>query len=44
VCRHFILPFHDSTFECVAHGFEVHFHRGSVSSGILAAIAMLRDS
>ncbi len=28
--RHFILTFHDSTFECVARGFEVEFPSGSL--------------
>ena len=27
--RHFVFAFHDSTFECVAHGFEVEVFRGS---------------
>ena len=29
--KHFIFAFHDSTFECVAKGFEISRHIGSVS-------------
>ncbi len=28
--RHFVFAFHDSTFECIAHGFTVEVHRGSL--------------
>jgi hypothetical protein len=35
--KHFIFAFHDTTFECVATGFDVSIHRGSVA-------AVLRDS
>jgi hypothetical protein len=35
--RHFIFAFHDTTFECVAMGFNTSIHQGSVSS-------VLRDS
>jgi hypothetical protein len=28
--KHFIFAFHDSTFECVAHGFEIDSFRGSI--------------
>ena len=35
--RHFVFAFHDTTFECVAEGFNLSTHRGSVSS-------VLRDS
>jgi hypothetical protein len=34
--RHFIFVFHDSTFECIARGFEVSIHTGSVA-GVLRA-------
>jgi hypothetical protein len=34
--RHFILAFHDSTFECVAKDIKVHLHRGSTLSAISA--------
>jgi hypothetical protein len=30
--RHFIFAFHDSTFECVAEGFTVSAHEGSLES------------
>jgi hypothetical protein len=39
--RHFILTFHDSTFECIARGFHVEIKRGSVKeqlSGHVLAI------
>jgi len=42
--RHFILPFHDSTFECIAEAVNMHLHRGSVHSGILGAVALLRGA
>lgn len=29
--RHFVLAFHDSTFECIAHGYEARVVRGSVN-------------
>src|SRR6266576_1373042 len=32
--RHYIATFHDSTFECVARGFDVQLHRGSVRSAV----------
>lgn len=41
--RHYILPFHESTFECVAESVQVHLHRGSVLSAISAAVAFLRE-
>jgi len=41
--RHFILPFHDSTFECIADGVQAHFHRGSVQSAVSVAAQMLRE-
>ena len=36
--RHFILGLHDSTFECVAKGFEITLERGSIGS-VLEALA-----
>lgn len=30
--RHFIFAFHDSTFECVAKGYGVTIHQGSIAS------------
>lgn len=30
-CRHFVLAFHDSTFECIARSYEIQLIRGSVS-------------
>lgn len=35
--KHFIFAFHDSVFECVAEGFELSVHRGSVSGVLLAS-------
>lgn len=32
--KHFVFAFHDSTFECIAKGFEIETHRGSVASMI----------
>lgn len=33
-CRHFIITFHDSTFECVANGYQVTEHDGSLRSAL----------
>jgi hypothetical protein len=30
--KHFVFSFHDTTFECIAKGFEVSLHRGSVAA------------
>jgi hypothetical protein len=30
--RHFIFAFHDNMLECIAEGFEISIHRGSVST------------
>jgi len=30
--KHFVFAFHDTTFECIAEGFQLSVHRGSVSS------------
>jgi hypothetical protein len=35
--KHFIFAFHDTTFECVAEGFELSLHWGSVSSVLRAS-------
>ena len=35
--KHFVFAFHDTTFECVAQGFELSVHRGSVSSVLRAS-------
>jgi hypothetical protein len=35
--KHFIFAFHDTTFECIAKGFSVSLHRGSVRSVLLGA-------
>jgi hypothetical protein len=32
--KHFIFTFHDSTFECIAAGFDVQLCRGSMSSAL----------
>ncbi|NIS66192.1 MAG: hypothetical protein GTO05_13740 [Gemmatimonadales bacterium] len=39
--RHYIFAFHDSTFECVAEGFEVKLHRGSLKSAVRLMSQML---
>ncbi len=36
--RHFILSFHDSTFECLAQGYSVSPYRGSVRRAALSAL------
>jgi hypothetical protein len=35
--RHFIFTFHDSTFECLAKGYEVEVRKGTLRSVIVAA-------
>jgi hypothetical protein len=39
--RHFVFAFHDSTFECVADGFEVDLIRGSMRSAISHMVTLL---
>jgi len=39
--RHYILAFHDSTFECVAHGFDARVLEGPISAAIPAMVALL---
>jgi hypothetical protein len=39
--RHFIFAFHDSTFECVARGFEVETRTGSLSDSLGAMQRLL---
>jgi len=41
--RHFIFVFHDSTFECVAEGFDVSILHGSILDSIEAVVGLLRD-
>lgn len=36
-CRHFVLAFHDSIFECVARGYQSHLQRGSLRDAVQAA-------
>jgi hypothetical protein len=38
---HFILGFHDSTFECVARGFRVETRRGSIADALVEACRRL---
>ena len=39
--KHFILTFHDSTFECVADRYRVELHEGSVRSAIPRMTSLL---
>lgn len=32
--RHFVLAFHDSTFECVAEGYAISVHVGSMAGAL----------
>lgn len=36
--KHFIFTFHDSTFECIAHNFEIQIRKGSIRS-IISSLA-----
>ena len=40
--RHFIFAFHDTTFECVAHGFTAELRTGSVRSMVPHMLEALR--
>jgi hypothetical protein len=37
--RHFILAFHDTTFECIAHGFTTSMHRKHLAEIIRSVAA-----
>jgi hypothetical protein len=39
--KHFIFAFHDSTFECIAEGFEICIVRGSMRSAATRMVEML---
>jgi hypothetical protein len=39
--RHFVFAFHDSTFECIADGFEVDLLRGSMRSAMSHMVELL---
>jgi len=39
--RHFIFAFHDSTFECIAHNFDVSIHKESLSDATQRMVALL---
>lgn len=41
--RHFVFAFHDTTFECVAEGFDVSAHQGSILSSIERVVALLEE-
>jgi hypothetical protein len=40
--RHYIFAFHDSTFECVAEGFEIAIHKGSMKEILPEMTKLLR--
>jgi hypothetical protein len=40
--NHYVLSFHDSTFECIAEGYEINISTGSVSSMIPSMVGHLR--
>lgn len=42
--RHFVFAFHDSTFECVARGFEVEVFRGSMRGALGRMTAILIEA
>ena len=41
--RHFVFAFHDSTFECVAHGYRASTHAGPLSALLPAMSRRLTD-
>lgn len=40
--RHFVFSFHDSTFECIADGFEIEVTNGSVKSMVPRMLESIR--
>lgn len=42
--RHFIFAFHDSTFECIAHGFDVTISAGSILGSVERLIDILQEN
>lgn len=34
-CKHYVICFHDSTFECIAKGFSFEFRTGSVRQALI---------
>jgi hypothetical protein len=41
--RHFVFAFHDSTFECIAEGFDVQTRRGSMLSALAYLVELLEE-
>ena len=41
--RHFIFVFHDSTFECIAKGFEVRKMKSSIVDSVDSVLRLLKD-
>jgi len=41
--KHLVFAFHDSTFECIADGFEVQVQRGSLLSALTDMIKLLEE-
>jgi hypothetical protein len=41
--KHFVFAFHDSTFECIAEGFEVELHHGSLMSALERMTKLLEE-
>jgi hypothetical protein len=39
--QHFVLAFHDSTFECVARGYDVELHRGPLRDAVASVVSRL---
>jgi hypothetical protein len=42
--RHYVFAFHDTTFECVARGFTIKTHRGSVGEVLRASRRFVQSS
>jgi len=42
--NHYILSFHDSTFECVADGYRIELHKGSAKSAISRMADLLHSA
>ncbi|MBO3697305.1 hypothetical protein [Roseivirga sp. E12] len=39
--RHFIMVFHDTTFECIANSYEIDYYRGSLNGAIESRVKKL---
>ena len=41
--KHYIFTFHDSTFECIAHGYSIQYEQGSIREALLRITNLLTN-